>query len=142
MVFDYDDKSDVMNLEDFKSNLIEDLFLSVFFQQKTERVYNMLKLPIIMAPCVLRTQVNNDIFKKTIMEKEFFYEEETLDIFMKMIETKQIKINSISDLSSAQLRKFSTELGIYDSKKSAELMRSDLLNLSKILLAGQVFEYY
>ena len=140
MVYDYEDTSEVSSLEDFKTNLIEDLFLSVFFQHKSDRVYNMLKLPIIMPPSLLRSQVNNDFTKKTLMEKKFTYTEETLDRFIRMVETKQIKINSISDLAIVELKEISKELGIFDAKKSGELMKNDLINLSKIFLGGQVRE--
>ena len=140
MVYDYEDTSEVSSLEDFKTNLIEDLFLSVFFQHKSDRVYNMLKLPIIIPPSLLRSQVNNDVTKKTLMEKKFTYTEETLDRFIRMVETKQIKINSISDLAIVELKEISKELGIFDAKKSGELMKNDLINLSKIFLGGQVRE--
>ena len=138
MVYDYDDTSEVYSLEDFKTNLVEDLFLSVCFQQKTQRKYNMLKLPIIMAPSVLRKQVNSDWTKKSLMEREFTYTEEALAHFIKLVETRRVKINSISDLTSAELSELSREIGVYDAKKSAELMKIDLINLSKIFLAGQV----
>ena len=138
MVYDYDDPSEVSSLEDFKSDLIEDLFLSVFFQHKSDRVYNMLKLPIIIAPSLLKSQVNSDYTKKTLMEKEFTYTDETLDKFIRMVETKQIKINSIQDLATAELKEISKNLGIFDAKKSGELMKIDMVNLSKIFLGGQV----
>ena len=140
MVYDYEDTSEVSSLEDFKTNLIEDLFLSVFFQHKSDRVYNMLKLPIIIPPSLLRSQVNNDFTKKTLMEKKFTYTEETLDSFIRMVETKQIKINSISDMAIVELKEISKELGIFDAKKSGELMKNELINLSKIFLGGQVRE--
>ena len=76
------------------------------------------------------------------MEKEFKYEVETLDTFMKLVETREIRISGISGLSVAELKKLSKQLGIYNDKKSGELMKIDLLNLSKIFLAGQVDKYY
>ena len=138
MEYNYLDTSEVPNLEDFKEELVEDIFKSVFFQHQTDRKYNMLKLPIIAAPCLIRRQVNNDVKKKTLMEKEFKYKEETLEIFMKLVEDRHIKINGISELKTPELTSLSKQLGTYVEKKSAELMKIDLINLSQIFLAGQV----
>ena len=44
MEYNYEDTSEVPNLEDFKEDLIEDIFKSVLFQQKMDRKYNMLKV--------------------------------------------------------------------------------------------------
>ena len=84
------------------------------------------------------SEVNSDWTKKSLMEREFSYTEEALAQFIQLVETRRIKINSISDLSSAELSELSREIGVYDAKKSAELMKIDLINLSKIFLAGQV----
>ena len=138
MEYNYEDTSEVPDLQDFKEDLIEDILKSVFFQNKSERKYNMLKLPIIMAPSLTRKQVNNDFMKKTLMEKEFKYEEETMATFMRLVESKQIKINGISELKVGELKNLSKQLGTYVAKKSGELMKIDLINLSKIFLAGQV----
>ena len=138
MVYDYDDDAEVPELENFKQDLIEDLFLSVFFQQSSKRMYNMLKLPIIIPPALLRKQVNNEKAKKTLMEKHFLYTDETLGTFIKMVETKEIRINRIPDMTTQELKKVSEKLGIYDAKKSSELHKIDLTNLSKIFPGGQV----
>ena len=81
MVYDYDDESEIPDFQSFKMCLVEDLFKTSFFQQKSDN-YNMLKLPIIAAPSVLAKQVNNENKKKTIMEKSFEYEDETLGAFI------------------------------------------------------------
>ena len=60
MIYDYNDKSEVPDLMQFKQNLVEDLFISVFYQQPMETEYNMLKLPVIISPCILEKQVNNE----------------------------------------------------------------------------------
>ena len=138
MEYNYEDTTEVPNLNDFKEDLIEDIFMSVFFQQKMDRKYNILKLPIISAPCLIKKQINNDFRKQTLMEKEFKYEVETLDKFMKLVETREIRISRIAELSVAELKNLSKQLGIYNDKKSGELMKIDLLNLSKIFLGGQV----
>ena len=67
MVYEYEDSSEIPDLETFKKRLIVDLFKSVFFQQSSQQKYNMLKLPIIAAPSLIRKQVNNEIKKKTLL---------------------------------------------------------------------------
>ena len=138
MEYNYSDTSDVPNLLDFKERLVKEILHSVFFQEKSGQKYNMLKLPIISAPRLIRKQVNNDVKKQTIMEKEFNYTEETLKTFMELVDGKELKINRISDLTLPELKVFSRQLGIYGEKKSGEIMKIDLINLSKIFLAGQV----
>ena len=138
MEYNYDDDSEVPDLNDFKNELIEDIFLSVFFQQNNTKTYNMLKLPIIVPPILLRKQINNEHTKKTLMEKEFSYTDETLDIFMSLVESKEIRVNSIHDMKAPQLKQLSEKLGISDPKKSSELLKTDLTNLAKIFIGGQV----
>ena len=141
MKFDYSDTSEVQDLQDFKEELIEELMRSAFFQCKSDKNWNMLKLPIIAAPTLIRKQVNNDATKQSIMEKEFKYEEETLNIFQTLIDSKQLKISNIPNLKLSELQMLATQLGIFAAKKTGEIIRIDLTNLSKILLAGQVCDF-
>ena len=138
MVYDYEDDSEVPDLDDFKQELIEDIFMSVFFQQSSKKTYNMLKLPIIIPPVLLGKQINSERLKKTIMEKEFSYSDETLETFMDLVESKEIKINSIYDMKAPQLKQLSEKLGISHPKKSTEILKIDLTNLAKIFIGGQV----
>ena len=138
MEYNYDDSSEIPNLEDFKEELIEEILMSVFFRKKSDHKINMLKLPIISAPSLLRKQVNNDILKQTLMEKEFSYQPETLQTFMSLVDSKVIKLNQISDLTVSELTHLSKQLDIYSAKKSGEVMKNDMINLSKTLIAGQV----
>ena len=138
MEYNYDDSTEIPNLEDFKEELIEEILMSVFFRKKSDHKINMLKLPIISAPSLLRKQVNNDILKQTLMEKEFSYQPETLQTFMSLVDSNVIKLNQISDLTVSELTHLSKQLDIYSAKKSGEVMKNDMINLSKTLLAGQV----
>ena len=138
MVYDYEDSSDIPNLQEFKEGLIEDLFKSIFYQQPMDAKYNMLKLPTIISPCTLGKQVNNEAKKKTLMEKSFTYEKSTLDMFMKLVDNNEVILNRIPELKTKELTRLNKKLGIFTDKKTGELMRIDLLNLSKILLGGQV----
>ena len=137
MEFNYDDSSEIPDLETFKNRLIVDLFKSAFFQQGSQQKFNMLKLPIIAAPSLIRKQVNNEFRKKTLMEKSFEYEDETLATFISMVDEKKLKISGIQDLSVQELRDLTRDLGIFHKDKTGEIMRADLTNLSKIFLAGQ-----
>ena len=137
MEYNYEDTSEVPDIQSFKEDLVEELLKSVFFQHKSDRKYNMLKLPIISAPSLIQKQVNNDAKKETLMEKEFTYKEETLAKFITLVDAG-FKINRIQDLSLPEARDLSKQLGVYSDKKSGEMMKIDLINLSKIFLAGQV----
>ena len=116
MVYEYEDSSEIPDLETFKKRLIVDLFKSVFFQQSSQQKYNMLKLPIIAAPSLIRKQVNNEIKKKTLMEKSFEYTDETLATFISMVDEKKLKINGIQDLSVQELRDLTRDIGIKVNK--------------------------
>ena len=58
------------------------------------------QLPAIMAPCLLGKKVNSENLKKTIMEKEFTFKQETIELFQELVEKKIIKINGIKDLQT------------------------------------------
>ena len=61
MKFVYEDKSPIPDLESFKQELLVECLKRSFFQNVPMKTYNMLKLPLIMAPGLLREQVNSDI---------------------------------------------------------------------------------
>ena len=134
MVYDYNDDSEIPDFSEFRDELIEELMCSALFQQKTGRKINMLKIPVVMPPCLLGQKVNSEKLKKTIMEKELSFEDET----QQLVEKKVIKINSIKDLTVKQLEAFGAQLGILGQKKSGEMLKVDLINLSNIFLGGQV----
>ena len=140
MDYNYEEASEIPDLQTFKRILIEDLFKSAFFQQSSNQNYLMLKLPVIAAPSIIGEQVNNENKKKTLMEKTFQYKSETLETFMTLVDNNQIKINRISDIQLNQLKELSKQLGIYHKDKTGEIMRTDLINLSKIFLGGQVVQ--
>ena len=140
MDYNYEETSEIPDLQTFKRTLIEDLFKSAFFQQISDQKYLMLKLPVIAAPSIIGKQVNNEIKKKTLMEKTFEYKNETLETFISLVDNKEIKINGISDIQLNNLKDLSKQLGIYHKDKTGEIMRTDLINLSKIFLGGQVVQ--
>ena len=76
--------------------------------------------------------VNYDVRKKTIMEKSFKYNEENLIRFQEMLDNKEVSIKSISDLAAKDLKLIGDKLGINSSSKSGEVLKTDLVNLSKV----------
>ena len=65
MIFDHTDTSEPPNLNDFKMELVNASLRSAFYQKEPPRVWNMLKLPLIIAPCLLGKQQNDD-FKESL----------------------------------------------------------------------------
>ena len=112
MVYNYDDVSEIPDLMDFKERLIEDLLLSVFYQQPLENEYNMLKLPVIITPSILRKQVNNEAMKQSIMERKFSYNEENLGAFIELLDKKELDITRISELPGRELTRLAKKIGI------------------------------
>ena len=138
MVYDYDDTSDIPELLKFTDELIEEVLCSALFQYKSEKTYNMLKLPLLMPSYLLRKQVNNERLKQTIMEKQYEYKDETIEMFQDMVQTKEVRINGIKDLSVKQLGILGEKLNLANNKKTGEMIKIDLINLSNIFLGGQV----
>ena len=60
MIYDYNDHSDPPDLETFKQELVQMLLKKSFFQNEPKKIYQMLKLPLIIAPSLLDTQTNSD----------------------------------------------------------------------------------
>jgi hypothetical protein len=61
MQYDYEDNSDPPNLDIFKQELVQESLKRSFYQKVPLKTYKMLKLPLIVAPSLLREQINNDI---------------------------------------------------------------------------------
>ena len=59
MVFDYDDLLEVPNLAEYKKELINEILKNAFFQKyyKEKKKWNMLKVPVIAAPSLVRKQI-------------------------------------------------------------------------------------
>ena len=70
MKFDYDDETDIPNLDDFKKHLAKLMLTQSYYQNEPKKNINLLKIPVIMAPSLLSKQVNNDRNKKSLLEKE------------------------------------------------------------------------
>ena len=139
MNYNYDDLSDPPDLETFKMDLIQTTLKKSFFQNEPPKPYQMLKLPIIMAPSLLRQQTNNDIKKKSLLEKEFVFTKETMTEFAKLIDSRKLNILSINDMRPNELVELSETLGLEKiNRKSGTNLRNEINYLIKIFLAGQV----
>ena len=138
MKFDYDDASDIPDLSVFTDELIEEVLCSALFQHKSEKKFNLLKLPLLMAPKLLRKQMNNEKLKRTIMEKQYEYKDETIEKFQDMVQKKEIKINGIKDLGVKELGLLAEQLDLMHGQKTNEMIKIDLINLTNIFLGGQV----
>ena len=137
MRYDYEDDSEIPDLQEYKELLVEDVLKSVFFQEN-RKTWNMLKVPIVCAPSLIGKQVNTEVSKKTLLEKQFSYKEDTLAEFQGLVNKKVFKISSIGHMNGQEIRNFAKQVGIDSSKKSIEILKTDFNNLSGILLGGQV----
>ena len=138
MIYDYDDDAEIPPLATFVEELTVEVLCSAFFQMKTGKKFNMLKIPALIAPCLTGKQVNNEQLKKTIMQKLFQYPEHTIQAFQELVENKEIRLSRIKDLRGNEIQELAKKLSILDERKSAEMLKNDLINLSNIFLGGQV----
>ena len=115
--------------------------MSIFFQNVPKKKIDMLRLPTIMAPCISRRSINREVLKKTIMEKEFSYDQQVLEEFHNLIDSKELSIMNLGELRSAKVREIAVKLGLYNTSKSIEVLRKDLVNLQKVVLGIPLSNY-
>ena len=137
MKFNYDDKSEPMDLQAFKSLLLKYLMKKSYFQNEPKLELNMLKLPLIIAPSLLGTQVNYDVEKKPLLDQKIEYEPEVFAKFCEMIDDGRVDILGIDDMDFPALVNVAKEMGLVVGKKSQVVLRNEIQNMSKHLLAGQ-----
>ena len=88
MKFNFQDTSEPPSLEEFKHTRVKSLMRSAFWQQEPPMEINLLKLPIIMAPAMIRKQINNDIAKDSLLDKSITHSQETYREFVQLIDDK------------------------------------------------------
>lgn len=135
--FDFEDVSEVSELRPFLDKLTNQVIRTSFFQGEIKEDINILKIPIIMADCILGTMTNTEGRKKTLMNTNQKYNKDVLANFLKMVSNKRIDILGLDKLDSSQLKKISSEIGIKTSKKSNTVLLEELKSLARIFLAGQ-----
>ena len=137
MIYDYNDTSEIMDLQNFKTKLLKQLIKKAYFQNVPQLEINMLKLPIILAPSLCGKQVNNDAQKKKLLDKAVVYEPEIFTKFCEMIDAGRIDILAVEEMNKTELVTIAREVGIAIADKSAVVLRDELKNMSKHVLAGQ-----
>ena len=143
MVFDYEDHSEPPNLDEFKLDLVSTSLKRSFYQNEPPKTYNMLKLPLIIAPGLLGKQINNDFQKKSLLDKEIKYKQETFIEFHRFIENRELNILSVSTMNVPELKEWARKLKLENvADKSGELLRKEVTNLVKVFVAGQVSIIY
>lgn len=86
----------------------------------------MLKIPIIMAPCLIGKQVNSDVEKKSLIDKTIEYKKETFSNFHRLVQEKKINILSIHKMTYVELKQIMDELDVPVGDRNATLLRSEL----------------
>ena len=79
MIYNYEGNDSIPDLETFRQELLIEVLMSTFFRHISEKNIDMLRLPVIMAPCMMRQSINSEALKKSIMEKEFSYDRDLLE---------------------------------------------------------------
>ena len=79
------------------------------------------------------------------MEKEFEFSKEMMTEFAKLIDERKINLLGIGDMGKEELQEVGETIGLEKVKdKSLEMLRKEIGQMGKILIAGQVMdiEYY
>ena len=100
--------------------------MSIFFQNVPKKKIDMLRLPTIMTTCISGRSINRI--------KEFSYDQQVLEEFHNLIDSKELSIMNLGELRSAKVRETALKLGLYNTSKSIEVLRKDLVNLQKVVL--------
>lgn len=91
-----------------------------------------------MAPKLMKKQVNNDVSKKTLIDKPRHCNATTMARLSKLIQSGKLDIVNIDALSASELRKIGRELKLKElSKKSNIALLEELKTIVKVFVAGQ-----
>ena len=98
----------------------------------------MTKLPNIIAPKLLKKQVNSDSDKQSFFNKPVTYGSDTMIGLAKLINKKKINILNIDSLNPSDVKKFSMALHIKAiGSKSTVRLRDEIKFICKLYAAGQ-----
>ena len=96
MEFNFDNTEEqIPDLQDYKIRLAAQMLRSSFFQNEKKEIFKMTELPNIIAPSLLRSQVNNDKNKKTLFGKRVTVSKKSLATISKLISENKIDILKI-----------------------------------------------
>ena len=95
LIYDFErgsEEIEVPELQEFKTRLAKQMLRSSFFQHEKKEDFDMLRIPVIMPPKLLKCQVNSDAKKKTLFNLETSYDAENLAALSQLIRKKQLDI--------------------------------------------------
>ena len=95
-----------------------------------------------MSPCLMSKQVNNDVEKKSLIDKTIKYEKETFKNFHRLIQRKELNILNINKMNLGELSEIMRKLEITIGDRNATLLKAELDNMAKLYTAGQVTKFF
>ena len=96
MVYDFEDnESEVPDLECYKEQLVSQMLRSSFFQSEIKDDLDMMKIPNIIAPRLLKKQINTDCEKKSFFNKKVIHDPVTFAELAKLISKKKLDILNV-----------------------------------------------
>ena len=139
MVYDFtDDGSDIPDLECFKMRLVCQMLRSAYFQNEVKENIIMTKLPSIIAPRLVKKQINSDSDKKSLFNKAVNYGSNTMTGLAQLISKKQIDILNLDNLEASEVKRISKALHLKGiSSKSVVRLLEEVKFVCKMYAAGQ-----
>ena len=119
-----EDDVELPTLEEFKTRLASQMLRSSFFQDEEKEIFDMTRLPNIIAPRLLKKQTNSDREKETLFNKKVSYGSETMVGLTKLIAKQKIDILQLDKMSGDTVKKTSKLLCIKNipSKSNVRLL--------------------
>ena len=138
MVYDFQQNDEIPSLESFKVRLARQMMRSAFFQHEPKEAFDMLKVPLIIAPKLLKQQVNSDNCKETLFNQKTNYGPATMTGLSLLIAKGEIDILNLDSMSPKQAKKVSKALKLKGiSRKSNIGLVDEIKFVSKMYVAGQ-----
>ena len=139
MIYNFEDVvEELPDLDKFKTRLVCQMLRSAFFQNEKKENFDMTRLPSIIAPGLLKKQVNSDREKETLFNKQVSYGSKTMTGLAKLISKNKIDILNLDNLSSLQVLKISKALHLKQtSVKSNVRLLEEIKFVCKMYAAGQ-----
>ena len=133
---------EVPDLEFFKEQLICQMLRSTFFQNEPKDDLDMLNFPNIIAPKLLKQQINTDCDKKTLFYQEETFESENMVELTKLVYKKKIDIVNLDCLKTNEIKKLAQNLRLKSiAAKSSVRLLEEIKCLCKMFAAGQGIQF-